>query len=393
MSSTPVASPPRARWGMRIGVSSALLATCIATLATVTLGGGSLAQSTVYAITTTSFLVAGWLIAERRRGNLVGPLVIALGLLVSAYIVLDAWIRLPGSRPGSTAAALAVNVADGLYFFIIAMLFAHFPDGRLPGPRWRILVGVTATLATVTFLGALMRPGPLPYYAGFDNPLDPPANSFSTVWEIAYAAMVGCVVVAAFSLFVRWQRGGVIERAQLKWVASAAVLVAAAMVTYGAGTGPGRYSEVGDLTVGVALGLFPVAIGIAVLRYRLYEIDRLISRTIGWAIVTAVLVATFAGLVVVLQAALAPVTNENTLAVAASTLVAFALFQPVRRRVQRAVDRRFDRARYDAQATADAFAERLRGQVDLDGVEEDLGATVGTALSPASARIWLRGNR
>ena len=117
----------------------------------------------------------------------------------------------------------------------------------------------------------------------------------------------------------------------------------------------------------------PIVIGIAILRYRLYEIDRIISRTIGWAIVTGLLVAVFAGLVVALQAVLAPVTKENTLAVAASTLVAFALFQPLRRRVQRAVDRRFDRARYDGQRTVGAFAERLRNEVDL-GHDPELDA-------------------
>jgi hypothetical protein len=138
--------------------------------------------------------------------------------------------------------------------------------------------------------------------------------------------------------------------------------------------------------------LVPVAIGIAILRYRLYEIDRLVSRTIGWAIVTGLLIAVFAGLVVGLGAIL-PVGSENTLVVAVATLVAFALFQPLRRRVQRVVDRRFDRAGYDGERTAAAFAERLRSEVDLGSLRSDLLATAAGAVRPGDASIWLRSDR
>ena len=136
----------------------------------------------------------------------------------------------------------------------------------------------------------------------------------------------------------------------------------------------------------------PLAIGIAVVRYRLYEIDRIISRTIGWALVTGLLVAVFIGGVLALQALLADFTQGQTLAVAASTLVAFALFQPVRRRVQRAVDRRFDRARYDGERTAAAFAERLRDEVDLVTLAAELQGTVGAAVRPTISSLWLREN-
>jgi hypothetical protein len=389
----PPTTGPRAvtaRWGLRGLVCVTLALTFGATLTSLTQAGGPVVVAIVFALATTSFLVAGWLICERRPGNLVGPIVLALGLLLGAFIVADAWIRYPGARPGIPALALAVSVSDGLYFFIIAMLFLHFPDGRPPGPRWRYLVWVMAALATITFIGALTRPGPFPYYGWLENPLNPPDSPIPAVWELAYGATVLCVAFAALSMLARWRRAGAIERAQLKWAAAAAVLVATAMVTYGAGAGPSNYSEVGDLAVGVTLGMFPIAIGIAVLRYRLYEIDRIISRTLGWALVTGVLVGVFAILVVTLQAVLAPLTDNNTLAVAASTLVAFALFQPLRRRVQRAVDRRFDRARYDGQRTVEAFAERLRNQVDLRDVERDFTTTVAGALNPSSATLWIR---
>jgi hypothetical protein len=140
----------------------------------------------------------------------------------------------------------------------------------------------------------------------------------------------------------------------------------------------------------VGLLLVPVAVGIAVTRHRLYEIDRLLSRTIGWALVTGLLLALFGATVVGLQALLADVTQGQTLAVAASTLVAFALFQPVRRRVQSAVDRRFDRSRYDGERTAAAFADRLRDQIDLASLETDIGATVAAALRPTSTGVWIR---
>jgi hypothetical protein len=140
----------------------------------------------------------------------------------------------------------------------------------------------------------------------------------------------------------------------------------------------------------ISFALVPIAIGIAVLRYRLYEIDRLISRTIGWAIVTGVLVGTFAVLVLGLQAVVQPLTGGNTLAIAGSTLVVAALFDPLRRRVQGAVDRRFDRGRYDGERLLDAFGERLRDEVDLGTIRSDVLATVDAAVRPSAAGLWLR---
>jgi DNA integrity scanning protein DisA with diadenylate cyclase activity len=140
----------------------------------------------------------------------------------------------------------------------------------------------------------------------------------------------------------------------------------------------------------LAFALLPIAVGVAVLRYHLYDIDRLISRTIAWALVTGVLAAVFVSVVLVLQALLAGFTQGETLAVAASTLVAFALFQPLRRRVQVVVDRRFDRARYDGQRTVDAFAERLRDEVEFAEIHEDIHQTVHSTMRPEHVGIWLR---
>jgi hypothetical protein len=155
-----------------------------------------------------------------------------------------------------------------------------------------------------------------------------------------------------------------------------------------------RPADANGLTVYVFAGaLVPVAIGIAILRHHLYDIDRLISRTIGWALVTGLVVALFAGSVVGLQALLATFTQGQTIAVAASTLFAFALFQPVRRRIQAIVDRRFDRSRYDADQTVRAFTGRLRNDIDLASITHEVTWTADAAVRPASAAVWLRGTR
>lgn len=194
------------------------------------------------------------------------------------------------------------------------------------------------------------------------------------------------------ALVVRWRRGSTLERTQIKWVAAASVVLLvgeiASLLTFDPTNPLGNPITFAAATLCTAV--VPLAMGVAILRYRLYEIDRLISRTIGWAIVTGLLVAVFAGAVVGLQALLAGFTQGQTLAVAASTLVAFALFQPVRRQVQRAVDRRFDRARYDAERTAGAFADRLRDETDIETVTADLTATTRAALAPAGLGIWIR---
>ena len=211
--------------------------------------------------------------------------------------------------------------------------------------------------------------------------------------------MLASLVLGVAAVITRYRRGDRIVRLQIRWFVTAvallplsgvAILIEVALRSAG-GAGADAPNALITVLVSYAVVLaLPIAIGIAVTRYRLYEIDRLISRTIGWALVTGVLVAVFAGTVVGLQAILDRVTQGETLAVAASTLVAFALFQPVRRRVQAAVDHRFDRARYDGDRTAAAFAERLREQVDLAGLEADIAGVVDGALRPTTVGVWIR---
>ena len=166
--------------------------------------------------------------------------------------------------------------------------------------------------------------------------------------------------------------------------------MATTLVSFWLGNNDPPITQSTTLIAYVGILLLPVAIGIAILRYRLFEIDRIISRTIAWAVVTGVLGAVFAGTIVGLQAILAGVTQAQTLSVAASTLVAFVLFQPLRRRVQSVVDHRFNRARYDAERTTAAFADRQRDQVSIAGLKVDIASTIDAALSPKTVVVWIR---
>ena len=266
-----------------------------------------------------------------------------------------------------------------------------FPDGHLLSPRWRWIVVLTAAALTGQIISLVFGPGPLGAQ-GIANPFAIPdlepllaALNALTNWT-SIVGFTGAVLAVA----IRYRRGAEVERHQLKWLVAVAGVAAVAFPV--AFIAPFSLLANAAFYIGLlALLALPLAIGIAILRYRLYDIDRIISRTIGWAIVSGLLVAAFAILVVGLQAALAGITQGDTLAVAASTLVAFTLFQPVRRTVQHAVDRRFDRARYDAQLTVDAFAERLRDEVDLDTLATELERTVVGTMRPKAASIWLPG--
>jgi hypothetical protein len=187
------------------------------------------------------------------------------------------------------------------------------------------------------------------------------------------------------SLVVRYERATAIAQAQLRpfaWVA--AVIVSALFLAF---IGAGEWAWG---IAGIGATLMPVTIGIAVLRYGLYDIDRLISRTIAYGLLSAIVAGLFVGGILLLQAALAPLTQSNDLAVAGSTLLVFTLFQPIRRRVQRLVDRRFNRSRYDSERTVAAFAERLRDEVDLEQLRAEILATVAATVEPSSVSLWLR---
>jgi hypothetical protein len=194
------------------------------------------------------------------------------------------------------------------------------------------------------------------------------------------------------SMVVRLRRAQGVERAQLRWLvwSMAFIVVGFIIGLVGDSVFANGLNGVVWLPAIIAFSLPPVAVGVAVLRYRLYEIDRLVSRSIGWGALTVILGGVFVGLVLGLQAILAPITGSNALAVAASTLLVFSLFQPVRRRVQAVVDRRFNRSRYDAQVAVESFSARLRDEVDLEILQGSLLALVEATLEPTTASLWLR---
>ena len=209
--------------------------------------------------------------------------------------------------------------------------------------------------------------------------------------DLMFIFLLAFLAAAIVGLLVRYRRSEGIARLQLRWlVAALAAIFAAVIFAIVASAVLGDVYGVW-IPAGIAYLLVPVSIAVAISRYRLFEIDRIISRTIGWSLVSGLLIGAFAILVVGLQTALTGITQGDTLAVAASTVVAFTLFQPVRRTVQHAVDRRFDRSRYDAQLTTEAFAERLRNEVDLDTLAIELERTVSSAIRPTAASLWLPG--
>ena len=274
-----------------------------------------------------------------------------------------------------------------------------FPTGHLPSPRWRPVIAVVIVAVAASVAQAALspfNPGSAP--PGLVNPLavgGTLADLLSLLGVASSLAAIVCFPIAAGSLVVRYRRASGMERAQLRWLATVAALLggsfAVALATSLVTIGPllAISSAAWELLL-VGLAVMPVAIGIAVMRYRLYEIDRMISRGISYGLLTAVLAGVFAGAVLLSQAVLAPVTQSNELAVAASTLAVAALFQPLRDRVQRLVDRRFNRSRVDAERAASAFAGRLRDEVDLAQLGAEITATVSGTMQPISVALWLR---
>ena len=384
------AARARPRWGLRI---VALLIVVLSSILSLWQLPADLSLSavarTMFVAAVAAYLTVAVLIVERRPGNPVGWVLFAMGVLTGLYVILDVLINRDST--GAAVAAWLVSLMDAPLFFLVSLLFLLFPDGRLPSVRWRPLVLVDVVLVAIVLVSTAVRPGPFTFYTQFDNPFGRPDAPLAAISETAYVLLVVSVALSAASLIGRWRRGNALERAQLKWIASVAVFAAVVMGSYGVIAGPGAYNLVMDFLVSVALSLFPIAVGVAILRYRLFEIDRIVSRTIAYGLIIGLLVATYAAAILILQGPLGTVLGGDTVSVALSTLVVAALFQPLRRRTKRIVDHRFDRARFDGERTAAAFSERLRDEVDIATVTADLDRTVRAVLKPTMLVLWLRG--
>jgi len=347
----------------------------------------------------------GFVVARRQPGNPIGWMFLGLiALLLLGGIGADyAWLSY---RLGHHLPLAVVGVVLGptwiCLFVALPLVILLFPDGRLPSPSWRpVLWGYLAVAACwpvsiyAVTVGAVAA-GDIHLVGGGDlRAVDNPAGS--SAWLGSVEALILPVLAVFWLVFVAsqvlaWRRAGGERRQQLKWLMSgAAVFMAALAVSAVVGTldvraGGQPVARAAIYVATVALAALPVSIGVAILKYRLYAIDRIISRTLAYAIVTGLLVGVYAGLVLLATRVL---SFHSTVAVAASTLAAAALFSPLRRRVQQVVDRRFNRARYDADQTVAAFAAHLKDAVDLDSVRDDLAAAVQQALEPARLSVWI----
>ncbi len=350
-----------------------------------------------------AFPIIGWVIASRRPGNAIGWIFLAIGLsqaldTFNGQYSTYGLVTSPGSLPFAAEAAWAGtwDWAPG-FVLLVTLSVLLFPDGRLPSPRWRPVIWMTALGLLLMVLPTAIAVWPhrgvaLTGYSGSYASSDPAVEIAGALLVVGLLLSALAALLSVAGLIVRFRRSPGVERQQLKWFTfgGAIEIVVFAVTPFLLEFDP-SFLPLVIVAGAVVAPLLPIAAGIAVLRYRLYEIDRIISRTLAYTALTAALAVVYVGAFVGLQAVLAPLTTSGgSLAVAASTLAVFALFQPLRRRLRSAMERRFNRARYDAQQTVEVFAARLRDEVDLEMVRAEVLATVDATVQPNRATVWLR---
>jgi hypothetical protein len=345
-----------------------------------------------------SSATVGAVVAARRPAHPVGWLLLGIALSLTGtaataqYFVYGLLVR-PGALPAARYAVLYQPATTFTALTLIGFVLLLTPTGSLPSPRWRWLARVMAVTPAVLVLVVTLAGGPVdPRYQALDGPFDLRGldGVLLAANQVALAVTFVGLGAAAVSLVGRFRHARGVERLQLRWVALAAVLVGlgAVGVLFSLAVGGSAAGTLFDLAVGCCLVVPPVATGAAVLRYRLYDLDRIVSRTLSYGLLTLLLGGGYALVVLGLGQLLG--RDSSSLVVAAATLAVAAAFQPARRRIQRLVDRRFNRRRYDAARTVDAFAARLREQVDLDALSAELLAVVDQTMQPTMVSLWLR---
>jgi hypothetical protein len=356
-----------------------------------------------------AFTIVGALIASRRPENPIGWICLVAGLFWTLIALDDQYTAYGLATTGVVPfPAAVVALSQWLWVPPVGLLSIYlilfFPDGRLPSRRWRPLAWFSGAVMVLVSLAIALAPGPLPDLGGVRNPFGLEGYPWiADATNVIPALLPLCTLASALSLVLRYRRSGSEQREQIKWIAFAgsfvglmslitvvSTLIFAPEFPDSTGTQPLWLGVLQDVELLSFAGI-PVAVGIAVLRYRLYDIDVIINRTLVYGSLTATLIALYFGGIVVLQRVFVLLTGQqSTLAVVASTLLIAALFNPLRRRIQSFIDRRFYRRKYDARKTLEAFTAKLRDETDFDALNAELVGVVNETIQPAHVSLWLR---
>jgi hypothetical protein len=359
--------------------------------------GGETEDASVVAnlITLLPFSVVGAIVASRQPRNAIGWIFCGVGVTVGlnffAGDYAEFWLA---SGFGTTSLGeMAAWLSSWLWFLLIfvpmSLLLLLFPDGRLSSPRWRLLAWGVALGTAGGVVGNALKAGPLVDFPQIANPYGIDSPVVGMVGVAGGIVAAGSMLASAVSLIVRLRRAGRVERQQIKWLAYGGTVMVGGVCAGGLAI-PWNV-PVSILIMSVSLLGLPLFTGIAIVRHRLYDVDLLINRTLVYGSLTATLVALYFGVIVVLQRSLVSLTGQqSTLAVVASTLAIAALFDPLRRRIQGFVDRRFYRRKYDARKTLETFSSKLRDETDLEALCGDLKGVVRETMQPAHVSLWLR---
>jgi hypothetical protein len=364
------------------------------------LGLANRPEAPLYETTSTvinpTFATLGALIVSRRPGNVIGWIFLAAGVLGGVLMFSGQYATVAlapdgPTLPGVALAAWTANLAQISFVVSILFLILLFPDGMLPSRRWRPLAWAMGMFIAVSLVILALSPGPLAEFPSVSNPFGVEAAVLpGSVSAAGQLGVLVCVVAAILSPVLRFYRSRGEERLQLKWFTYAAALGLSTPLLLNL-LAPAAFEVLGRLLWTLGFLSLPVSIGIAILKYRLYDIDRIINRTLVYAALTAVLALVYVGSVFSLQYLFRALTGETSqLVIVASTLAIAALFDPLRRRIQDVVDRRFYRNKYDARKTLESFGVRLRDETDLQALRGDLVAVARETVQPASASLWLK---